>query len=172
MTANSAFVEKSVITFSLFAAFPLVFLDKDALGFRRFAWLGAAFCGLVVQFFFDPLQEELAQSLDRATMALVSVSVVPHFMKFYKGNFWLGLAMVPPFFLVVHLATQGQLDEQEYWRLRAFLHMAVFILPYFNHLPSPPDPPEPETETIMEEKVVQKKTKAKSSGKKTNKNKQ
>eukprot|EP00339_Tiarina_fusa_P004564 CAMPEP_0117010878 /NCGR_PEP_ID=MMETSP0472-20121206/9477_1 /TAXON_ID=693140 ORGANISM="Tiarina fusus, Strain LIS" /NCGR_SAMPLE_ID=MMETSP0472 /ASSEMBLY_ACC=CAM_ASM_000603 /LENGTH=111 /DNA_ID=CAMNT_0004713525 /DNA_START=263 /DNA_END=598 /DNA_ORIENTATION=+ len=70
-------------------------------------------------------------------MAAVSITIVPHFLELMNDNFWLGIGVVPPFFLVVHLSLETTVDSIDFWKLRAFLHMGLF-LPYLNHLPGDP----------------------------------
>lgn len=143
-------IEKLVIAFSLLAAFPLFFLDKELFGHRRFAWLVAMCTGSVPPLVLDPA-DELTDLLDKVTMAALCVAFVPHFLKLTKDSPWLGFSTVPPIFLVVHLSVSTPVNSQAYWRLRAFLHMTVFILPYLNHLPSEPAVAEKREEDKEEE---------------------
>jgi hypothetical protein len=163
-----ALIEKTVIVVSLLAAFPLFFLDKEVLGLRRFAWLVAFCTGLTVQLFLDPT-DELVDTLDKITMACISVTIVPHLVQFIQDNPWLGMSTMPPFFIVIYLSVQTTVNSEEYWRLRAFLHMAIFILPYLNHLPDD-EPPKSTTTTTVGEEQEEPTTTSKSS-KKTNKEK-
>jgi hypothetical protein len=167
-----AFAEKSIICLALVCSFPLFFLDKEFLGFRRFAWLVAFCTGLCVTLILDP-NEELAQVLDKVTMAAVSITLVPHLSQLVKDNFWLGIGVVPPFFLVVHLSLETRVDSIDFWKLRCFLHMALF-LPYLNHLNKDPPPTEDNTEPLENETDQKAKgpaEKSTSSGKKTRTNK-
>ncbi len=128
-------VEKSIIAASLLAAFPLFLLDKNLHGSRRFAWLVAMISGSVTLLFLNPM-DNLIALLDKVTMAAISISSVPHFLRLIKDSPWFGLSTIPPIFVVIHMSLNTQVDSEAYWRLRAFLHMAVFIIPYLNHLPA------------------------------------
>lgn len=143
---SSQWIEKCVILVSLLLAFPLFFLDKTLFGPRRFAWLIAMCTGLTTLMFLDPT-DPTAQFLDKVTMAAVSVVSVPHFMQLIKESPWFGYATIPPIFLVVHLSVTTTVNDSEsFWKLRAYLHMAVFILPYLNHLPAGEPAKQEETE--------------------------
>jgi hypothetical protein len=146
---TTALLEKSVVFLALLAAFPLFFLDKQTLGFRRFSWLGAFCTGLTNLIFLDPT-EDAHGFLDKMTMAFVSVVIVPHLIQISNDSFFMGIATIPPFFVVIHLSVQTMVDSKEYWKLRAFMHMAVFILPYLNHLPSTPGGEDETEATIVE----------------------
>jgi hypothetical protein len=162
-------VEKVIIFASTLAALPLFFLDKEVLGFRRFAWLGAFCTNIYVQFFTDPTVGISGQQFDRFTMAFLSLTIVPHFVQLVKDNMLLGFAIVPPLFVVLYLSTQTSLDSPDYWKLRAFLH-AVFFLPYLNHLPTGEEQQQTE-ETASGEEETEEKEEPKQKLKKTNKKK-
>lgn len=136
-------LEKIVVFVSLLAGFPLFFLDKEILGFRRFAWLIAMSVGLVGSFVVDPL-DDLKATLDKILFAAVSITSVPHLTLLVKDSPLMGFATVPPLFVVIHLSVDTSIQSENYWKLQAFLHMAVFIIPYLNHLPAPPKPAEAE----------------------------
>lgn len=138
-------VEKSVILVSLLAGFSLVYLDRQILGFRRFVWAGASFVGLYHLFLVDDGAEpELAGQLDKASIAMLSVTTVPHLAKLIQDQSWVGLGVVPPFLMVTFqtMITPVDPSRQDYWALRCFLHLFIFVLPYLNHLPSGPPPPD------------------------------
>lgn len=158
---SSQWVEKTVIFVSLLAAFPLFFLDKAMLGYRRFAWLVAMCTGLASHIFLDPT-DPTSELLDKVTMAAISVTSVPHLLQLIKDSPWFGFATIPPIFVVVHLSISTTVNSEAYWRLRAFLHMAVFILPYLNHLPE-----EPKKEGDGEEMTEAEKDNIKSESKET-----
>jgi hypothetical protein len=130
-------MEKLVIATSLLLAFPLFFLDNELFGHRRFAWLVAMWTGLATLFFLEP-GDEMADLLDKFTMAALSVTAVPHFMRLIKDSPLLGFSTILPIFVIIHLSVETPVGSEAYWRFRAFLHLAVFINPYLNHLPSPP----------------------------------
>ena len=131
-------LEKAIITLAWFCTFPLLFLDQEILGFRRYLWIVAAGCGLFVTLILEPT-DEYADLLDKITMACVSITIVPHFIVLVRNDFWMGICVVPPFFLVVHLSLGTTINSIDYWKLRSFLHMGLF-LPYLNHLPSSSPP--------------------------------
>lgn len=143
-------VEKSVILFSLLAGFPLFYLDTEILGLRRFAWVAASAIGIYHLLLVDDGTEtELAGMLDRLVLGFVSVAVVPHVVKLVRDHSWMGLGIVPPFLMVTVQSMHTPVDtsRENYWALRSFLHLFVFLLPYLNHLPSGPQPPAPSEET-------------------------
>lgn len=173
----SQVTEKLVIFASLLAALPLFFLDQEVLGLRRFAWLVAMICGLAVNLALGP-NDEMGQVLDKVTIAAVCVTWVPHFMLLIKDSYWFGVATVPPLFVVVHLSTATPVESEDFWRIRAFLHIAMFILPYLNHLPSPSDNKDDSTEkeetgseVKTEETSTEKAPQSKGKSKKTAKHK-
>jgi hypothetical protein len=168
---SSFWAEKLIIATSLLAAFPLFFLDKELFGHRRFAWLVAMCTGLVTLFIVDPV-DELADMLDKVTMAALCVTSVPHFLQLIKDSPWFGYSTIPPIFLVIHMSVETAVNSETYWRLRAFLHMAVFIIPYLNHLPSPPEEKKGETgggEETEQVETTEAVTTTKSSSSKSNK---
>lgn len=136
---SSYLIEKSVIGASLLAGFPLFLLDKDLFPSRRFGWLVASCAGLASLLFVGATNEtddpELSILLDKVTVAAICVTAIPHFIQLIKDSLWVGIAVVPPIFLVIHLSTTTPVGSEAYWRLRCFLHMAIFFIPYLNHLP-------------------------------------
>jgi hypothetical protein len=147
-----ALAEKSFICLALLATFPLFFFDKEILGLRRFAWLITFCTGLCVTLILNP-HEELAQALDKVTMAAVSITIVPHFMALVKENVLLGIGFMAPFYMVVHMSLETRIGTIDYWKLRAFMHLALF-LPYFNHLPK--DPPATNDDDASEPQGIEK----------------
>lgn len=131
----SYWIEKFVVAASLLAALPLFYLDKHLHGPRRFSWLVAMCSGLATLLFLSPTTD-LAVLLDKITTAAISVSSVPHFVRLIKDSPWFGFSTIPPIIVVIYLSLSTPVDSEAYWRLRAFLHMAVFIIPYLNHLPT------------------------------------
>jgi hypothetical protein len=137
-------VEKMVIFFVLVSGLPLFYLDKEILGSRRYGWLAASTIGLYHLLLVDDGAEtELAGLLDKGLLANLSVTVVPHLIKLVRDQSWMGLGIVPPFFMVTFQSMHTPVDpsRKDYWALRSFLHLFVFLLPYLNHLPSGPPPP-------------------------------
>lgn len=133
---TSSWVEQAVIGVALLAGLPLgFFLDTELLGFRRFVWIGASFLGLYNLLLLDTTSET-ADHVDKMCLSLLSVALVPHFVKLVRDQTWMGLGVLPPFFAIVHASLHTPVGSRDYWRLRAFLHMFVFIMPYLNHLPS------------------------------------
>lgn len=139
MSSVVSLTEKLIIVCALLAGIPLTHLDQVILGFRRFVWLGVSAIGLINVVFLDPTSD-MAGRADATSMALLSVALVPHFVQLVKDQTWLGIGVLPPFFMVTFQSTQTRVDPAaaEYWKLRAFLHLFAFTLPYLNHLPSPP----------------------------------
>jgi len=136
---SSFLLEKAVIGVSLASGIPLFFLDKDLFAARRFGWLLASACGFVSLIFGGSMlsdDPELSTLLDKVTVAAICVSAIPHFNKLISESLWLGVAIMPPIFLVTYLSTSTPVGGEAYWRLRGFLHMTIFIVPYLNHLPS------------------------------------
>jgi len=133
-----ATIEKAIIFVAVTAALPLFVLDKELLGLRRVAWLGAFFTAMSVHLFLGP-SDELGAQLDKFTVGFCSVTMVPHIIKIMKDSMWLGLMSGPPLFIVLRIMVHTTAKEsEEYWRLRAFIHTVVFFMPYVNHLPSDP----------------------------------
>lgn len=142
--ATSSLIEKCVIGAALMAGLPLGFkLDTEVLGFKRYVWVGASFLGLANLLFVDPASD-MAGYIDKASLSLLSVALVPHFIQLVKDQQWMALGMLPPFLMVTHASMGTPVEpggSDEYWRHRAFLHLFVFLMPYLNHLPSAPPPP-------------------------------
>mmetsp|Transcript_6163 Transcript_6163/g.9609 ORF Transcript_6163/g.9609 Transcript_6163/m.9609 type:complete len:188 (+) Transcript_6163:79-642(+) len=146
MPSSSCFAEKGVIGFALLAGFPLSMLDEEMLGKRRFVWVGASFLGLVNLLLVAP-GTPVAFYIDKACLSLLAVALVPHFIQLVKDQQWMGLGVLPPLCMVIGQSMTTPIDggekavvnvNQDYWRLRAFLHFSAYILPYLNHLPSSP----------------------------------
>jgi len=141
---SSFILEKAVIALSLLMGYPLFFLDKDLFAARRYGWLLASTCGLASLFMFGGMTTEeetkddpqLSMLLDKATVAAICVSAIPHFNKLIQDSIMLGLSTIPPMFVVIHMSTKTIVGSEAYWRLRCFLHLTIFIIPYLNHLPS------------------------------------
>ena len=134
---SSFLLEKAVIGVSLASGFPLFFLDKDLFAARRFGWLLASTCGFVSLIFGDSILKddpELSTLLDKVTVAAICVSAIPHFNKLISDSLWTGLATMAPLFVVIYLSTSTPVGSEAYWRLRGFLHLTIFIVPYLNHL--------------------------------------
>jgi hypothetical protein len=141
-SSSTSWVEQTVIGVALLAGLPLgLFLDTEFLGLRRFVWVGASFLGLWNLMFLDPVTDETAGKFDKMCLSLLSVALVPHFVQLVKEQKWMGLGVLPPFFMIIHASLHTPIGTEEYWRLRAFLHIFAFMLPYLNHLPSAPAPP-------------------------------
>ncbi|KAG7374310.1 hypothetical protein IV203_013405 [Nitzschia inconspicua] len=154
LPSSTSWVEKTVIGVALLAGLPLgLVLDAEFLGFRRFVWIGASFLGLWNLLFLDP-KSETASSVDKVCLSLLSVALVPHFVQLVKDQTWMGLGVLPPFFMIIHASLHTPLGSEEFWRLRAFLHIFAFILPYLNHLPSAPPPPKTDDEIRHEESAI------------------
>jgi hypothetical protein len=130
--------EKAAILVSIMAALPLFFLDGRILGIKRYAWLVAFSAGFTRMVFSDNehIDEETAIWLDKITMASASMAVIPHYVKLMEENLWLGGAALPPLLLAGFLGNSTEQGSAEYWKLRAFMFMATFFIPYLNHLPS------------------------------------
>jgi hypothetical protein len=131
-----------VIGGALLAGLPLVILDQELLGFRRYVWLGASIAGLFNLALVDPTSW-ISGEIDKVCLALLSVSLVPHFVRFVKDQQWMALGVIPPFIMVIHTSMSTTIDAEnieQYWQVRAFLHVFSYILPYLNHLPSSTEP--------------------------------
>jgi hypothetical protein len=138
-TATIALTEKVVIFGALLAGLPLTHLDSDMLGFRRYVWLGASILGLISLCLLDPTSS-IASTVDSISFALLSTALVPHLIQLINDQSWLGIGVLPPFFMATYQSTRTVVDKNsaEYWQVRCFLHLFAFTLPYLNHLPSSP----------------------------------
>ena len=143
MDEETLLVEKAVILVSIVAALPLFFLDGPILGLKRYAWLVAFSTGLFRHVIFlreeggmAAADDETGIMLDKVTMAAASMAVIPHYVKLMEDNLWLGGSALPPLLVAGYLGTQTEQGSKEYWKLRAFMFVATFFVPYLNHLPS------------------------------------
>lgn len=153
---DTSWVEQTVIGVALLAGLPLgLFLDTELLGFRRFVWIGASCLGLYNLLLLDPASDT-AGHVDKMCLSLLAVALVPHFVQLVRDQTWMGLGVLPPFFAIVHASLHTPVGSRDYWRLRAFLHMFAFIMPYLNHLPSsaPPATTDEEEDATKSEGVA------------------
>jgi hypothetical protein len=140
------YLEKGVIYASLVAALPLSFIDKKVIGWRRFAWLSAVATDGYFQLFLvggnnTEEEERLALQLQRFTLASVILLLVPHLIHLLEEmGYFLGMMSMPPVVVAFFMYADTPVDSPQYWKLQAFLHVAVVFIPYLNHVPSGTSP--------------------------------
>ena len=121
-----AFKEKVIIFCALLAGLPLAHLDVELLGFRRFVWLGASILGLI-----SLLSSSVddTSSVDSISFALLSTALVPHVIQLIKDQSWLGVGVLPPFFIATYQSTQTVMDKdsEEYWQVRWYVQLNVLL---------------------------------------------
>uniref|UniRef100_A0A7R9WQ08 Uncharacterized protein n=1 Tax=Craspedostauros australis TaxID=1486917 RepID=A0A7R9WQ08_9STRA len=143
----SEILERAIIVASTCAAIPLFSIDRKELGIRSFAWLAAFGCSMFNHIYLnEPTKDnvEVWRNVDRLLLSMVCIPVTPHIMKMARSNQLLGYATVPPLVVVAYLSQVTPYDSELYWQIRSFLFMSIFMLPYMNHISSPPEEEEEE----------------------------